>query len=213
MIDFTKATRSTPELPLSLNIGLQLSISVWIKLPPPISGHFLHLWTFPRSDEGPGLSFVQMHLYDTNTYFTCQQTGIEFIDNRPKTEDWQHVVLTVQASTPGNKVALYSNGKFIEEITMSTDRLVSPASNPQQGFVLGQDIDGSSIGTSDESFRGQMTKLYIYDYVLTDEDIKACYEHREPVDGRIVWWEEFQGLSTSNDDVQEASYPEQFYYH
>ena len=99
---------------MSLNIGLQLSISVWIKIPPPVVGYHPHLFTFPRS-EGPGISFIQVNLYDTNTYFYCRETGIGFYGNRPKTEDWQHVVITVRAGGSGNKVALYSNGKFVEE--------------------------------------------------------------------------------------------------
>ena len=213
MIDFTKATISVPELPVSksFNVWSKLTISVWIKLPPWVSGHYEHLFTFPRS-ESADIRLVQLYFQDVNTYFACHASGIPFYGGRPKTREWQHVVLTVQVSTPGNKVALYSNGKFVEEKFMTTDRVVSAGSNPQKGFVLGQDVDGSTVDNTQESFRGQITKLYIYNDVLTDEEIKACYEHREPMDGRIVWWEEFQGLSTSNNDVQETNYPEQFYF-
>ena len=213
VIDFTKATLSVPELPTSrsFNIQSKLSISVWIKLPPPTSGYDPHLFTFPRSEDADH-NLIQMYFYDRNTYFVCNGKTVAFYDSRPKTEDWQHVVLTLEKKDGNINARLFSNGKFVKEKAINTPRLVKSGSNPQQGFVLGNDVDGSSIDDIEQSFHGQITKFNIYNYVLTDEDIKACYEHREPVDGRIIWWEEFQGIPTSNDDVQETGYPEQFYY-
>ena len=47
---------------------------------------------------------------------------------------------------------------------------------------------------------------------MNDQEIEACYHHQEPVDDRIVWWEEFQGIDTGSNDVREKHYPGEFYW-
>ena len=213
MIDFTKQTLSVPELPLSkeFNINQEMSVSVWIKTEHQnLAGNEEHIFTFPSIQDGANM--VQMFTKPKNTYFYCNYKTAGFYDVRDQTTDWQHLVVTIVEDSMGVHVKLYVNGNFVSVKTSDANYLVPTGSNPQRGFVLGNDVDGVDINEVEQSFLGQITKFYLYDKILNDEEVKACFEHKEPVDNRIIWWEEIQGIETSNDDVQEKDYPQQFYF-
>jgi len=81
--------------------------------------------------------------------------------------NWAHILMTGN----GSSLRLYINGLFQKEIT--TGALYSTYSSPE--FVIGQAQETSSF------FKGQISDVRLYDYILSSAEIAALINSNPPV--------------------------------
>ena len=105
----------------------------------------------------------------------------------------------------------YVNGKLVESTKIS-HRLGKPSNGFYKGIVLGNDVDWTLLDNPDEFSNAEMSELYIYNRVLTDDEIMSAFHHKAPVKGRIISWEEFSTTLDGKTDVSIKPYPKELFW-
>ena len=70
-------------------------------------------------------------------------------------------------------------------------------------LILGQDLEFGSINNPDEMFNGKLTQLFIYQSLLTKQEIIDASENNSPQKDIIVGWWQFRHLTSGINIVQE----------
>ena len=100
----------------------------------------------------------------------------------------------------------YVNGKLVKS-TKIKHRLGKPSNGFYKGIVLGYDVDYAYINDPNQFADAEMSELYMYNRVLTDDEIMSAFHHKAPVEGRIISWEEFSTTLDGKTDVSIKPYP------
>uniref|UniRef100_A0A7M5V198 Pentraxin (PTX) domain-containing protein n=1 Tax=Clytia hemisphaerica TaxID=252671 RepID=A0A7M5V198_9CNID len=196
-----------------MSVKKYLSFSFWLMLPDPPSNLFgKHIFTFPKNDD---LKMIQVNISPSFTLCVSVRAEGVCFGKADAPGSWNHYAVTLKQISGAIDARFYINGKFMAVKAISVSALVATGANPLTGFVLGQDVDNGVVNEIVQSFYGKMTKLYIYGHLLNNAEIKSCYRHQEPVNDRLLWWEELRGeelrgIDTGNNDVRERSYPKEF---
>ena len=72
-------------------------------------------------------------------------------------------------------------------------------------MILGQDVDvvngNDTINQPEQMFEGQLTSLFIYDRVLTRQQVISAFQHQPSIDNIIVGWWQFKNTTNGTDIV------------
>ena len=77
---------------------------------------------------------------------------------------------------------------------------------------MGNDVDYTEINDPNQFANAEMSELYMYNRVLTDDEIMSAFHHKAPVEGRIISWEEFSTTLDGKTDVSIKPYPKELFW-
>ena len=125
---------------------------------------------------------------------------------------WTHVGFVFNEDQNGELTSKgYINGKLVKS-TKIIHQLGKPSNEFYKGIALGNDIDGADINDPNQFADAEMSELYMYNRVLTNDEIMSAFYHKAPVEGRIISWEEFSTKLDGKTDVSIKPYPKELFW-
>ena len=127
---------------------------------------------------------------------------------------WTHITIVLTQDLLEIITAnCYINGEIVKNQLEPTEHFLKPEDSVfLTGFVLGNNVDTDRIHHSDEFANAEMSELYMYNRVLTDDEIMSAFHHKAPVKGRIISWEEFSTTLDGKTDVSIKPYPKELFW-
>ena len=189
-----------------LYIDKELSFTLWVKSKGDYSNHY---FTYPRI-ENSNFEISQVFI-ETTSKLCYRSNGIvvfctDYDDFKTK---WTHIGFALSEDQSGVlTIKCYINGKLVK-IETKNHRLGKPSNVAYQGLVLGNDVDKAEINNPNQFADAQIAELYMYNRVLTNDEIVSAYHHKAPVEDRIVSWEEFSTALDGKTDVHIKPYPKE----
>ncbi|MCG8498987.1 MAG: hypothetical protein MJB12_01085 [Firmicutes bacterium] len=187
--------------PLNVNTATQdMTVSIWYKVDASLfdgqtapSGN---LMLFQQEGKGRSLLYVL-----PNQHMASFIGGSTIRSKKPiGTGSWQHVVMTIDSAA--TKLAMYFDGVKDSEVKSSNF-----ANEPNAGFRIGDHKSSHNL-----AFNGLVDQVKIYNRVLSDQEIKALFDHgiteavaKEKATTAIGEWEE---LKRTYPNVNAALYGE-----
>ena len=202
-IKFTKHTTQVPQISKEFPPFDALTVCAWVKLTAGESNNGAHLFTFHTADSDEVFQLMfrpsQVTVYSYSQYFTHTIQPSNLFGT------WTHFCVSMDTS----RSLLYLNGTLIFD-TFSTKMEFSRTASIMGTFTLGNDVDSGLVNNPDQSILGEVTKLYFFNKMLTQNDATNAYNNNLTpammADDVMVTWSEFKGLA-SGDDVIETCYP------
>lgn len=157
---------------LALNLGSKFTVAVWVRVDPVMSDNGNKNGPFISKLDDKG-NYNNYNIYTRGTFgvrFDGRFTGGEKSVQTGPFQDWDlhnwsHLVL----SSDGKAIYLYNNGVLKATKQLSAgDSLISSQNIMRIG--TGNDMNNSNL-----FFMGRMDDMRIYDFALSDSEIKEMY--------------------------------------
>ena len=140
-----------------------------------------------------------------STFLIC----VEYDEYKGK---WTHAGFVFNEDQNGFLTSkAYINGELVK-VETKTHRLGKPSNESYEGFILGNHADGAFINNPAHFADAEMSELYMYNRVLTNDEIISAFHHEAPVEGRIISWEEFSTTLDGNTDISIKPYPKELFW-
>ena len=208
MINFHTPTVAVPVLENSMYFDKEISFTLWVKTNSDSSDS--HWFTFPRVQSSNN-KVSQLFVNSGKMKFRHGDQIVFTIEFQDFMNVWTHVAMVITQDDSSNlSIDCYINGKLTKTGTYAGMRL--GRSDPFEGFILGNDVDGSLINNPSQYAAAQLTELYLYNRASSSQEVEAAYNHRPSAVGRMVSWEEFSNMVNDNygADVSKKPYPTEF---
>ena len=208
VIDFHTPTVDVPVLPdKKLYIDKELSFTIWLKTNNLGSNHY---FSYPRI-ETSSTRITQLFTTSTKLCVRVKVILLICIEYGEYKRKWTHAGFVFNEDQNGELTSkAYINGKFFKSAKLKW-RLGNPSNEFYEGFVLGNDVDWANINDPNQFADAEMSELYMYNRVLTNDEIISAFYHKAPVEGRIISWEEFSTTLDGKTDVSIKPYPKEFF--
>ncbi|MFW0862569.1 MAG: DUF2341 domain-containing protein [Candidatus Komeilibacteria bacterium] len=141
--------------------GNDFTIALWVKPTDPVHNYwqgFVYLGQFGSSNGHLGIQSNTGKLAGGTGDGSTWQTHLTTYD---MTTSWQHIIMKRES----NRIAFYVNGEFIEDFAHS----YTPATLDESAWI------GRGSNTANEFYQGLMDDIRIYNYALTDKQVKEVY--------------------------------------
>ncbi|KKR48095.1 MAG: hypothetical protein UT84_C0050G0001, partial [Candidatus Curtissbacteria bacterium GW2011_GWA1_40_16] len=172
--------------PLDFAAGQSMTLASWIKPSTlPSLGNCSDIITKGMTDgtddanyilqicESSGINFIEMCFFDAISSANCYYT----INNIIQTDVWQHISFSFTFGTASTARAYY-NG-VLQPGTWWNDGNLSPLVTNKDLWIGAANNSGGA--NFEEQFNGQIDDVRIYNYALTDQQVKLLYNNSSAV--------------------------------
>ena len=210
VIDFHTPTVDVPVLAdKKLYIDKQLSFTIWLKTRGSGGNHYI---SYPRIESGTSSTQLVTGKPSGDLFVNVKATTTIGIDYNGFKGKWTHIGFVFNEDQNGELTSKgYVNGKLVKSTKIS-HQLGKPSNEFYKGIVLGNDVDYTEINDPNQFANAEMSELYMYNRVLTDDEIMSAFHHKAPVKGRIISWEEFSTTLDGKTDVSIKTYPKELFW-
>ena len=207
-LDFQAPTVNVPVLATkTFEITNEFSLVFWVRLHRSTKEEPSHVFTILVSGEKKP-PVIKCYISKKESIF-LRFKGMIRSKMIGEKLNWKHFAITVNQTGNDASFKFYINGK-VEKINNKPNISITelPPGEKYKGIVLGNNAYKDIIHDKNQFLNGQLTDLFLFNTVLSDQAIQNIYKYRLMPNKkyRILSWDEFSGKADGK-DVKTIDYP------
>ena len=207
-IDFKKPTTNhLPELQrLHFSKSDALSICFWFKLNDASHSRWMSAFLY-TSVEIPGDNDLSVWVTKDRAHVYLRSSGKQIVQTDFPNDKWSHLCWVWEKS---GRWWTYVNGFLKKAGFENNNKFQSSFPDSLGNLVLGQDKDEDTINQKTQMLHGSITQFFVYNKVLTSDDVFAVYQNRAPIENIVIGWWHFKNVTNSpTKEIVEAPFPKE----